>query len=663
MINFPIFHHLKGQGYLLFPGRNGTPGIDVTFGKGPTLIAGVNGLGKSTFITILLRILTGPFDISPAAQDGDLTEAESKPTNLRRPRDIFPPRVADGAESAVAHLEVGFGSARIEISRRLNDLELISCRCRGEDVQIEDEKSYQSLVIRLMGVGNFFDFLLILRYVVFFMEDRRALVWGKTAQREILRALFVAPAAATKLSFLRSDMVSADSAYRNARNQLRRQIYRNNQEIHRVSKVSNVRGELTVRIAHLDALRNREAGLEISIADEDEARLKARLRGAKGALNLDSAVRELERAKVHLLRSEFDALEESGIYVLARLMSDDECLMCSTQLAGLGDAMSKRLENGNCPLCNTPRDKDSRNDIVKLTPKRIEELQAQIQLSELQVRKAADEIERANQARAIMLEELSETSIERIRANQSIISLREQLPTEDREVTELEEQNKALEEVIENERKIYEKARAKYQTGLTKSEAEVARDQKKVANAFSNFAAEFLKEQCHIAFQPVSIQIGQTGSRFEIGLYQLSMTGAALAGATQRSGPDEVSMSQREFLDLAFRMALMTVASGNKAATLLVDAPESSLDFLFAKRAGNQLAKFAMAGGKTGNRVIVTSNLGNEDLIPALLKGRPAKTKAASRVINLLEIAEPNEALKDDYEAYSKFIKKQIRRS
>ena len=93
------------------------------------------------------------------------------------------------------------------------------------------------------------------------------------------------------------------------------------------------------------------------------------------------------------------------------------------------------------------------------------------------------------------------------------------------------------------------------------------------------------------------------------------MTGGAIAGQTMRENPREVSQSQAEFVDLAFRMALMTVTAKGGAATLVVDAPEASLDFLFAERAGYQLAAFSKA--RRENRVVVTSYLPSDHLLNA----------------------------------------------
>jgi len=75
-------------------------------------------------------------------------------------------------------------------------------------------------------------------------------------------------------------------------------------------------------------------------------------------------------------------------------------------------------------------------------------------------------------------------------------------------------------------------------------------------------------------------------------------------------------MSQGEFIDLAFRLALVSVAAEGGAASMIFDAPEASLDALFMRRAGAFLAKFT--NDNPGNRLIVTSNLTNADMIPAL---------------------------------------------
>lgn len=661
MISFPVLKRLKVDEYSLYPGSPGQSGIDIVFDKGPTLIAGVNGLGKSTLIAILLRSLTGPFDLPKPAQDGDLGEVEPEPVPIA-PRLLFAPRVSDKAEHATATVEVGFGSQSLSIRRGLTDLTILDWRLDGQD-QATDESHFQDTIRRLMCVDSFFDVLLILRYVVFFLEDRRALVWGRTAQRELLRALFVSSASAGALSRVRYEMLSADSGYRNLRNVLNRRMKENLQEIARLTTVTGVRAELTILESQLEAVRTEEAKLDLEVAEVEALRQDARLRSANAALERDGAVRDLERIKVHAISQKFQDLDDSAIYILARLASEDFCLACETRRAGLGREVTARLAANMCVVCGSLRHDESEAGPVDFTAERINELQSRIQACDAEIETSSREIKRSDETRREHIESLSTAGRRKLTLLDNLRRLRAQLPSTERSVDDLDERNRELQRTIDEEKLRFDAHRAKFEVALSESQAQVTKMQAKVAEAFAGYARVFLKERCRIAFQPVSVRIGQTGPEFEVGLFQLSISGGALGGETPRTEPDQVSMSQREFLDLAFRMALMTVASGGGASTLVVDTPEASLDFLFAERAGDQLARFASEGGSVGNRVIVTSNLANPELIPALLKGRPAGQPARARVIDLLQIAAPNAAVRDDKEKYEKFLEDRIRQA
>ncbi len=62
MTSFPIFNRLTVTAYGLYPGSKSSPNLDVTFQPGLTLILGANGLGKTTLVTMLYRMCTGPVE-------------------------------------------------------------------------------------------------------------------------------------------------------------------------------------------------------------------------------------------------------------------------------------------------------------------------------------------------------------------------------------------------------------------------------------------------------------------------------------------------------------------------------------------------------------------------------------------------------------------------
>jgi hypothetical protein len=94
-------------------------------------------------------------------------------------------------------------------------------------------------------------------------------------------------------------------------------------------------------------------------------------------------------------------------------------------------------------------------------------------------------------------------------------------------------------------------------------------------------------------------------------------------------------------------MALMKVAGQQSGpSTLVIDAPESSLDTVFAHRAKDVLARFGLS--ESGNRLIITSNLVTGELLPGLLRACFSTREVAERqIVNLLRIAAPTAAVRE----------------
>ncbi|MBU9147449.1 AAA family ATPase, partial [Burkholderia multivorans] len=71
MINLPVLERVRVSNYALYVGTPDSPGLDHTFRPGVNVIVGINGLGKTTLLNILLRSLTGASDIPGDDQLGD----------------------------------------------------------------------------------------------------------------------------------------------------------------------------------------------------------------------------------------------------------------------------------------------------------------------------------------------------------------------------------------------------------------------------------------------------------------------------------------------------------------------------------------------------------------------------------------------------------------
>ena len=104
-------------------------------------------------------------------------------------------------------------------------------------------------------------------------------------------------------------------------------------------------------------------------------------------------------------------------------------------------------------------------------------------------------------------------------------------------------------------------------------------------------------------------------------------------------------------------MALIKVTASNQAGTIVIDAPESSLDAVFVERAANVLSRFANANGL--NRLVVTSNLAAGELIPALLIASDNNPEhRRSRIFDLFQHGVPTRAMRELADEYDKYREK-----
>ncbi len=179
-----------------------------------------------------------------------------------------------------------------------------------------------------------------------------------------------------------------------------------------------------------------------------------------------------------------------------------------------------------------------------------------------------------------------------------------------------------------------------------------------IKNAFEEAARGFLLEDSGLSWSPIRVPVGQAGLEgtepVEYPAFAVDLSGGDFTNVVRRDGPDQVSESQREFIDLAFRMALIRVAAANQAGTIVIDAPESSLDAVFIDRAARVLAHFANGNGL--NRLLVTSNLAGSELIPALLIAADNNTASRrNRIVDLFMLGVPTRAMLElsrDYDRY-----------
>jgi hypothetical protein len=657
MAYFPLLQRLTIERYGLFPGANRQGNFDVIFRDGLTLILGANGLGKTTLVMMLFRMIVGTVDVP--LPEGRIGNTDLKVQNLDSwSRRQFAQRVNDGARDALARLHFQLGGRRFSVERRLTDLELQTLTI--DDVAADPtEAAYQAAIILAADLGSFADWVLVLRTLVFFFEDRRALVWDPGAQRQLLRALLLSPADAQEWTRRERVILELDSRMRNLQSALRREEKERNKAVQQMTNAPGVRAALAAAETRLAQLHQEHARIVQRIEITEMSRHRARLDALRAQADQDTALRELERARLLAIDAQLPNADESIRFILARLMSDQTCLVCGTGgVHAKRVALEAALEAHRCVVCDSLLAAPIDDGVIKITDERLRLLKENVDKLDVQVAEQTRVRDEANDEHLKATTQLAACVLERDETDEKVHALMLQLPPDQRRVTEQQKKFDAVASMIEDRRAELRVARTDFAEFLGAHRAQISQFAEAIKIKFTEAARGFLFEDSQLTWFPTRTQVGQAGADgvepVEYPAFAVDLTGSDFAGLKRRDDPAEVSESQREFIDLAFRMALVHVASPESAATIVIDAPESSLDAVFVDRAAVVLGRFAGKDEGTTNRLIVTSNLGAGQLVAKLLQQIAAPADPMSPIVDLFHAGVPTRAMvewHDQYEA------------
>lgn len=671
MINFPIFERIRVSDYALYVGAEGAPGLDHTFCPGVNVIVGINGLGKTTLLNILLRSLTGASDIP-----GDAELGEKKRRSIAADRHWFRRRVPDDAVAAKVTVWFYIGEHYFEVTRSLANLELEELTVDQQSVlltkSVELEAAFREHVVQASGLSSFDDFLFLLRYVIFYLEDRRSLVWDSAAQGEILSILFGEQGADRKQYVdLFNNILSKDSEYRN----LRSVVNKRRKEADAQTK-SIEGGQIDMLIKSLEAKRLELSDLigQKNDAARDRDSLREQIENRRLDVHDKRAVLALDLNSFY--ESFFPNVSDSGRYLLAHFEAGAGCLVCGSGDPNAIGHVNSKLYMNCCPVCSSPIENCEQPEHDPHAGENIERRRAEIATAERDLDAMLPSLKNAERAYAAAAAKLVSTSGEVLSLEQQLHAFGQTIPNAMEKRDKLQERLITFETALnEIEVELLELTK-EFQVLAEAIDLEVQSVSAKVEAAFSKYISGFLAEQCHIKYTARQSSIGQLSATdsFPFPHFVPALTsGVHRDSAKVREFGQSVSESQKEFIDLAFRMALLEVSAPEAASMLILETPEASLDSVFVPRAGDLLRRFAArGGGALGTRLIASSNVNRELMIPALFGAYPDQSfygqvtdeqpqdvpatvpieERAEHVLDLLTIAAPTRALDRFREAY-----------
>jgi hypothetical protein len=529
---------------------NNAPMIRAEFGNGVFCLAGANGLGKSTFLAAL------NFGITGIVADPD-RKFESVPEYYRFSQsysgDFFRGRISSkDREAAQIELEMDVGNRTYRVVRGmfdpigLRELSIVSSSLDGQgsivhDPELDENERhniYTKNITRDAGLKTFAQLVFLQHFVLTFDERRHLLFWDeKVAQSALFIAFGIDPEHASRADIVRRNYERADSLVRNLQWQAT-DVRKRMEDISATLDAVNETDGLDIGEQHQRLLEEREAAQAYAIRTEAELQ-DARLRVTEVSARRDATRVDYERLFRKVL---FGRRPPETHPVVVESVDTSTCAICGTESPSVSREISVSLGLSQCPLCKSDLSQDAGNGDDERS-----------------------ELSRIDQEKADLDAALGESTQEVDRLMERLSRAREQLRSINLRITEFENANEialsgsssvnAVQGIIEHYRSQIAELQSRKQIELDKradARQELRQMQDELAQAYAEAEDEFVPKFTTLAREFLGLDL-------DIRL-QTPVSGAQLLLSVMnnpRRAPDKLSESQRFFIEIALRMALV----------------------------------------------------------------------------------------------------------
>lgn len=586
---------------------------DIALGlqEGPYVVLGGNGLGKTTLMQAVIYGLAGGLD--------DQTEDVKA---LRWSHGYFRGRLSP-TQLASAEVEVDFqlGKHSLSVRRGFKGSNVTAVRDgRGTWAEMDAPTVFANLIRTYGGYLEPNDFAFVVHRLLYLPESRRLIAWDTDAQIRLLMLINQDIAVEREFRENRARLKLLDSKKRH----IHVALGKAQSELASLMEYDETEADEEpdqVNEAANDAAEERLPELVAQLNDVGRKRADAerRGRGAQADLSrvsatLDRLREEVESAEAGLVANFLAETERAQNLALAKLVQGTICPACGQKHAELADRARKFLRDHRCVLCGSEEPHEPNPELDKLRG----------QLEEcLREQQAFEEVVRLARAESDSLQDQEldlQSRVNEIRYSRSVVAMVE------RNLPEMTAENlKKLKQQLTDEEAdaeaqigvIRAKLAADYEDFRNKMDARMD----KLRTAYAGYATAFLGLSCELD------EVGQNG------LLELKLFVPRFDNAV-RPQPESCSEAQRFFLDIAFRMALIDLACGDRGTgTFICETPETALDFSYVTNVVAMFSSFA----KKRHNILLSANIQNSGIAEKLI-ARLAKKDRAKHVVNLLEV-------------------------
>lgn len=652
-IRLPTIDRLTVRNYALYPGPDGN-GIDLNFASGVTVIAGINGIGKTTLLQLLLRMLIGPSNPAKSTTH-DLGRVGSRQLTANGKFGFFASRVpAPLRADAMATLEFRIGRTAVVVKRSMASMEVRDLKVNGRRVANATDTEFVNQMATLCGLDSGYDYHIAVRHLQFFTEERVPILWSSSTQFELFKIAFLDVATAARLSELQKQIGKLDSEYRT-----RHAILTGRENTLKALKTSTdspvTAADFEAQDLVVRAVRKRFDKQRLATNDILAKTTANRSALASLEYEFDDARSELSKADALYINNALPSLDDK-LRLLMQGLGSLGCFVCGTRGRKHADHIGKKLRNGHCFVCNAGIAAQPAN-VTSLPAAKVRKLEAKVAAIE-------QKMSALTAARKVLEDEYrSALTDQQSLANElqgaqlRLAQIQVQLPQDGAPssfVEEIEREKVAL-DAIEKQRS---DAVELYREQVTTAQSTMDGLRAQFSERIAYYAKAFLHETVSVRFDRSSpLKVAQGAAKVNIPTFRVAMTSSTHRVEQMRNTESSVSESQKEFLDLAFRMAMLDIVSNDASCFLVIETPEASLDTWFMQRAAEMMRQFASDNSR---QLIATSNLNGTEMIPHLLGlhrgGRIRKLASVDqgRLIDLMKLTPPP-AILEDREARTAF--------
>lgn len=601
---FPEIKRIEINNFSLF---KKTQNISLENNKKVFCLVGANGLGKSTFITIINYALTGIVKKADAnfAWFKSIPGFYSKSKNFAA--DYFDGRISENdRDLSEVTLFFNVGEASYKITRGFfepDELRCFNISVNGSQIELAPNptpadlnQQYEKILAKDIGLTEFDQFVFLQNFVLTFDESHQLLFWDNNLMERVLHLFF-----------------GLDSSKAKIADQLRKEINKYDSDVRNLQwDISKYRSELKDRNDQLE-----QSGSEA----EDSNKLKIYEEYKILTDEIDELFDKNESITNNLRDSDvsiadyslqISALRSKYEHIFSNTMPDDVPLEQNTDIIDLLNELKIKIFSGEDHKLVLDRLVKKIQDIKQIQVnannkdflkelKKIDEELFNLKKKSHTAQKRKDRLKNEEKVVLMKISEVKEKITRIENENEELIKKMNQPNTENELYTLINSFKKQINSIEK-----------------LKNETKKKRDLKKEELKPLEKELSFQYNQAESEFIPIFNGYAKSFLGLNIDI-QLSITSKAAIfkldiNDTQRKKSYQLSESQRYFIDIALRMALIQLGTHN--CTLLIDTPEGSLDIAYESRAGKMFADFS----KEDYNLMLTANINTSQLLLQLAR-------------------------------------------